>query len=139
MIKAILFTLCILAPTASATTFTICQNDLDPVSAKLDTGLLRMIAETNAAGEDLSSTLILGILKTAGPITTEELYDLFQDNNTQIRAVIHDNDSAIITFTSSLMGVLNAVRSEKIISIQKSQKLRKLADLIKSKSTTLLP
>jgi hypothetical protein len=123
--KYILFSLCLFASVAASAN---CEDQLNAVSRKLDFKMIRTIQEASAARENLSRVYVLGILKTTGPFNSEQLLELFQDEGAQIRAVIRGADLNIITFTSSLTGVLNVAKSDEVISIQISgQRLRKLA------------
>lgn len=93
---------------------------------KLDFSLEQKIVEATSAGLDLGTVFILGIVKTTKNIDPDNLLKLLevvQDERTQIRAVFPMANTNIVTFSSSLAGVINAACSDDVISIQMSQEL----------------
>jgi len=119
MLKYLVATLLI-----SLSAFSLAQTAQNTVYSKFNYKLERLIVETQNARKDLRSVFIVGILRTAADVDTpHEIAALFKDKNTKVRAIILSPDGNIVTFSSSLFGVLNAAQSPNTYSIQMSQKV----------------
>ncbi len=92
--------------------------------SKFNFQLEQAINAAQTAEQDLHQVFILGIIRTSAEIdTAEKAFSLFKDKNTKIRAFIPSPNGSIVTFMSSLSGVLNAAESSQVFSIQMSQRL----------------
>lgn len=100
-----------------------CEEQLQTVKTKLTFSLERTISIALDEQENLSEIQILGALNTTERMLSEEIEALFRDPSVHVRMIIPGGRGNIVTFSSSLAGVLNAAESDKVKSIQMSQKL----------------
>lgn len=129
----------LLAVLLFTSTFTVaghaasCEETLRAVTPKFNFQLEREFAEATTSRTDFQSVFIVGALKIKHAdnyrMTDDVLLQLFQEPNTEIRAIIPGRSATIVTFASSLFGVLNAACSEDVISIQMSQRLDGVAGM----------
>ncbi len=91
---------------------------------KLSTNLQMTIQIAESEGVDLSSVFVLGLAKVSGEIETiEEAQSLFPEGSARVRMLIPSAKGGIISYESSLEGVLAAAESEDVISIEMSKVL----------------
>lgn len=109
---------------ASAQPMRMTVRDASREDRKLSSGLTRVVTEARSTGEDLRAHFIVGIMRVAAQnLTVEDVAELFNDPNAQVRMTIPSEDGSIVTFTSSIQGVLNAANREEVIAIQMSADL----------------